>query len=231
MSKIFVIPDVHLKSWMFRKADNLIKEGDYDAIVMLGDLVDDWGMQYHIDMYNETFDRAVKFVQDHPDTFWCYGNHDISYMWKKLESGYSYYAEPTVRKRFKELQEALAPEYSGFIHKIDNTLFSHAGLTEDFVRKNFDKDNSIDYIVTKINKMGPRKLWEDSSPLWARPQFEDTKMYSDLFQVVGHTPVRAPLQEGKLLTLDTFSTYPDERPIGDERFVYVDSITGEWEYV
>ena len=35
MSKVFVIPDVHLKPWMFEKASELIAKGSYDAIVML----------------------------------------------------------------------------------------------------------------------------------------------------------------------------------------------------
>ena len=41
MSKVFVIPDVHLKTWMFKRATELIQKGDYDTIIMLGDLVDD----------------------------------------------------------------------------------------------------------------------------------------------------------------------------------------------
>ena len=36
MSKAFVIPDVHLKSKMFKRADELKKKGKYDEIVMLG---------------------------------------------------------------------------------------------------------------------------------------------------------------------------------------------------
>ena len=38
----------------------------------------------------------------------------------------------------------------------------------------------------------------------------------ELLQVVGHTPVRTALDEGNILSLDTFSTYTDGRPIGDE---------------
>ena len=41
MSKVFVIPDVHLKPWMFEKASEIVGKGSYDAVVMLGDLVDD----------------------------------------------------------------------------------------------------------------------------------------------------------------------------------------------
>ena len=38
MSRVFVIPDVHLKPWMFEKVSELIAQGEYDHIVMLGDL-------------------------------------------------------------------------------------------------------------------------------------------------------------------------------------------------
>ncbi|MCR5093341.1 MAG: hypothetical protein K6B72_05155 [Lachnospiraceae bacterium] len=52
MSRIFVIPDVHLKLWIFARADELVSAGSYDAVVMLGDLVDDWGMQLNTELYN-----------------------------------------------------------------------------------------------------------------------------------------------------------------------------------
>lgn len=52
----------------------------------------------------------------------------------------------------------------GFIHRIDEALFSHAG--------------------------------------WARPQYNKMQMYpEDLFQVVGHTPVKEALHQGNVLTI------------------------------
>ncbi len=36
MSRAFVIPDVHLKPWMFEKADKLVAEGKFEDMVMLG---------------------------------------------------------------------------------------------------------------------------------------------------------------------------------------------------
>ena len=78
MSKIFVIPDVHLKPWMFEKASEILSENQYDAVVLLGDLVDDWGKGQNIALYKETFDAAINFVKEHPETYWCYGNHDVS---------------------------------------------------------------------------------------------------------------------------------------------------------
>ena len=232
MSKIFVIPDIHLKPWMFDKAKNLILEDKYDAVVLLGDLVDDWGQERNIKLYNDTFDAAIDFVKSHPDTFWCYGNHDVSYIWQAMETGYSHFAEVTVIERLNELKKALPPENTAFIHRFDNTLFSHAGLVESFVLHRFANDTDIDYIISKINRMGEKDLWRDNSPIWARPQIEIMRLYPmGYLQVVGHTPVKEVIYEENLLTLDNFSTHQDGRPIGNEKFVWVDTTEKKWEYV
>ena len=63
MSRIFIIPDVHLKPWIFEKASALVAKGIYDAVVMLGDLVDDWYQEKNIDLYNETFDAAIRWTK------------------------------------------------------------------------------------------------------------------------------------------------------------------------
>lgn len=230
MSRIFVIPDVHLKPWIFEKASALVDKDAYDAVVMLGDLVDDWYQEKNIDLYNETFDAAIAFTSKYSDTFWCYGNHDVSYLWEAMESGYSYYARETVVKRIQDLKNSIPPENSGFIHKIDNVVFSHAGLTERFVLRHFCGGQAdLDSMIGRINRMGEAELWQDDSPIWARPQFGEMRLYpQDVFQVVGHTPVRTALEEGNLLTLDNFSTYRDGRPIGDERFVWVDTVEKTW---
>ncbi len=233
MSKIFIIPDVHLKPWMFEKASTLVNMGSYDAIVMLGDLVDDWYQEKNIDLYNETFDAAVSFTSKHPDTFWCYGNHDVSYLWEAMESGYSFYARETVVNRIKDLRNSIPIENSEYVHKIENVVFSHAGLTESFIMRHFGNGKSdMDTMIAKINRMGEEELWQDDSPIWARPQYGGMRLYpQDIFQVVGHTPVRTALEEGNLLTLDNFSTYRDGRPIGDERFVWIDTVKKSWAFV
>ncbi|MCR5511102.1 MAG: metallophosphoesterase [Lachnospiraceae bacterium] len=91
MSKVFIIPDVHLKPWMFVEAAKHIDNGDYDAIVMLGDLVDDWGQGDNRELYNETFDEAIRFVKEHPNTFFCYGNQ--RFVWVDTDTKSWHYAE------------------------------------------------------------------------------------------------------------------------------------------
>ena len=62
----------------------------------------------------------------------CYGNHDVSYLWDAMESGYSVQARITAIEGITKLENVLEKRYR-FIHRIDNVLFSHAGLTERFV--------------------------------------------------------------------------------------------------
>ena len=105
--KVLVIPDVHLKPEMFRKATALMKEGLAERAVCLMDLADSWGKEYDIPLYEETYDEAIRFAKKFPETAWCYGNHDLSYLWHQLESGYSSMASYTVQKKLLDLWDAI----------------------------------------------------------------------------------------------------------------------------
>ena len=74
--KVLVIPDVHLKPWMFDRAAELLKDGAADRAVCLMDIPDDWRQEFNLDLYVQTFDAAIQFAKDFPETLWCYGNHD-----------------------------------------------------------------------------------------------------------------------------------------------------------
>lgn len=232
--KILVVPDVHLKTWIFDQADNVSPEL-YDNIVILGDLVDDWGQQSNIEAYQEVLDRALAFSQDHPDSLWCYGNHDLSYMYDFMETGYSLYARGTVCDGLEILENELQNRLQ-VIHKIDTTLFSHAGLSLKFLNKYCSHLGSdLDFLLTYINDMpkaitSAQKLWDDFSPLWIRPD-QDTLMYpASYLQVTGHTPVKtAILLDNNVLMLDNMSTHRDGTPIGDQALFIIDTITHEVE--
>ena len=81
--QVLVIPDVHLKTWMFKTAEKVVKQEHPDAIVMLGDLVDDFGCKNSPDKYIETIDAAIEFYHRHPETYLCLGNHEASYLWDR----------------------------------------------------------------------------------------------------------------------------------------------------
>ena len=53
--KALVIPDVHLKPWMFERAAGIMKTGIADKAVCLMDIPDEWNQQLNLDLYMQTF--------------------------------------------------------------------------------------------------------------------------------------------------------------------------------
>ena len=234
--KVLVIPDVHLKTWIFDKAENVLKSCKADRAVCLMDMPDDWDMEFQIDRYRAIYDRAIAFAKEYPDTLWCYGNHDLSYPWGRLESGYSPYAERTVMEKLEELEKSLKNSSQiNIMHRIGQVLFSHAGLSTEFVkslnRKLLDAD--IDEVLRSVNTASQDKLWNDESPLWLRALDVRRKAFrgEKYKQVVGHTPVEKIMEQGGMIFTDVFSTDREGTQIGESAMVVIDSETGEYEVV
>ncbi len=234
--KILIIPDIHLKPWLFDRAEDILKGGGAGRAVCLMDIPDDWDMGFQVDRYRESFDRAIDFARAFPDTLWCYGNHDVSYPWGRLESGYSPYAEKTVMTKLEELRDAVRnPSGMAFVQRIDNILFSHGGLTEDFVRT-LDAglpEADIEDVLSAVNSASADQLWDDESPLWCRPQYSEPESFrkETYTQVVGHTPVRYIFEQNGFISTDVFSTYRDGKQIGESAMVVIDSLSREYEKV
>ena len=234
--RILVIPDIHLKTWLFDRAETIMKAGKADRAVCLMDMPDDWGMEFQVERYKEIFDRAIAFAADYPDTLWCYGNHDLSYPWGRLETGYSPYAESTVLSKLEELEQALKdPSQIAIIHRIDNVIFSHGGLTAEFI-KWLDKDlldADIDSVIAAVNEARIDYLWNDESPLWLRPQNKIREAFrSEIYkQVVGHTPVEKIFEKDGIISTDVFSTYRNGAQIGESAMIVINSDNGRYEKI
>lgn len=234
--KILVVPDIHLKPKMFDQAHNLLEKGVAECAVILGDLVDDWGEEFNLPLYARTMQKALEFNRDHPNTLWCLGNHDWGYYhpeWGKRESGHSQFAEGEMRTWLKEFERQGIEQKPYII--VDNCIFSHAGVNKNWlamVRKSY---RDIDFSDNELFKIDTKRLWEEDSPIWWRPQTEyggnPEEAIDNFLQVVGHSPVKTPTQEGNILSCDTFSTYRNGAPYGDQSFVVVDTVTKEWEKV
>lgn len=234
--KVLVIPDIHLKPWLFDRAEDILKNGMADRAICLMDMPDDWNMEFQIEKYQATFDRAIQFAEDFSDSIWCYGNHDVSYPWGKLESGYSPYAESTVMSKLEELEDVLMDSGRiAIMHRVDNILFSHGGLATEFVHR-LDKcliDADIDDVIRAVNNAPYDVLWDDISPLWLRPQdyFYDIFRNDIYKQVVGHTPVEFIFEKDGVISTDVFSTYRDGTQIGEPAMIVIDSESGKYEKV
>ena len=227
---VLVIPDVHLKPWMFQKADNLLRHGVADRAVCLMDLPDDWDKENDIDLYAQTFDAAMEFARKHPKTRWCYGNHDLSYWWNRLESGYSSFAAHTAGRKLLEFRRMMPEDNPiAYVHRIDNVLFSHGGVADYFVKEYVSKSkyDDADAVLEIINGLGESEMWADESPIWLRPQSGNTRMYKPrkLLQVVGHTPVKEISKKGNIISCDVFSTDSAGKPYGTQEFLLLDTVT------
>lgn len=53
MMRVLVIPDVHLKPWMFEQAAVLMRAKKANRAVCLMDIPDDWGKEYDIACMNK----------------------------------------------------------------------------------------------------------------------------------------------------------------------------------
>lgn len=236
MSKVLCIGDVHLKPVIFDKAEKILESGQADFAVQMGDLVDDWGKEFNFQLYTRTLGRAIMFHNKFPNTLWCLGNHDYGYFNPHMgvrESGHSRLAEEIVGKMLKEMEDDGARQQVA--HIVDNVIFTHAGLTADWVNMRIKKlgyktnKPTKEGVLFAINHASPEELWQEDSPIWARPQIDDYEMWQPtMLQVVGHTPVRTPNQEGNVLSTDTHSTYRNGAPYGDRKFVIVDTETNTW---
>lgn len=249
MSNILVIPDVHLKYYMFDQAEEILDSGQADFAVQLGDLVDDWGEEYNISLYQQTIQRVIAFHQKFPKTLWCMGNHDFGYYYPEYgrrEAGHSRFAEETMQGLIMQLKDAGI--FQCAVHIVDNTVFSHAGLSGLWVKRQAMLWNISDLDIKGnlkglINYAAPDELWSGNSPLWWRPQksyadgngdpnlesTESASPYESFTQVVGHTPVEKVTQSGNVLSTDVFSTYSNGTPIGEQKFIIVDTNTEDYE--
>ena len=209
--KILVIPDVHLKPWMFDKAEELMNKYHLDGVVFIGDLVDDWNQDCNIFLYKETIERAIQFKKDHPDSKFCYGNHEVGYMFGGTCNGNSalYYNEilPMINRYERLVEPQLA-------FKIDNVVFSHAGLTVDY---NYD---SVDQLPLH------EAFKKDNSPLWVRPNLS-TEYNDEYIQVAGHTPVKHITKLDNVYLVDSFGSDSEGNQCGDQTFMSIDTVTCE----
>ena len=232
--KVLVIPDIHLKPYIFMRAKELLREGVADTAVCLMDIPDDWGKQFMIEEYVKTYDEAISFAKEYPDSLWCYGNHDLCYLWDERETGYSAIAKYTVCKKLLELHAVLDKDNPvSYVKMVDNVMFCHGGVSRYFVEKYVpaSKYDDVSFVVEQINSLGHYEMWCDDSPIWYRPQYYKGKMYKPgkILQVVGHTPVERVEKTGNVISCDVFSTYQDGRPIGTQEYVVLDTVT--WEFV
>lgn len=213
--KVLVIPDVRLKPWMFDEADYLLRQYEFDTVVCLGDLVDDWDKQTNLDLYINTIDRAIQFKHDHPNSQFCYGDHEVAYLLDYIYDNNSEAHKISIQNLLSKYIQAVEPRIA---IKIDDVVFSHAGIEEHCYIACYNKSLICDNTVLKYmfdDDLSPLKLCPDPWIVYKK----------DFIQVVGHTMVKTIEHNKNVWFCDTFGTYRNNDVYGDQTFMVIDTIT------
>lgn len=195
MSQIVVLGDIHGRPiWK-----DIIEKESPEQVIFLGDYVsthENYTEQEQVD----NFEEIIEYKRNHPNTIMLRGNHDLQhlgYYWAQC-SGYF----PKVAKLMKEWKQTYL-DNTQWLYIIDNTVFSHAGISTVWLREEMgiDPDNLTNDILNDINKLEPsekfgftsRDRWDiyGESPYqpltWIRPNTLVDVMIPGYNQVVGHT--------------------------------------------
>ncbi|MGM9531186.1 metallophosphoesterase [Intestinibacter sp.] len=193
MGKLIVIGDIHGKTiWK-----DIVNQ-EFDKVIFLGDYVathDDISVERQL----RNLDDILEYKEKNLDkVVLLRGNHDLDslgYSWARC-SGHDedlivYMSREEYRNRFLNL--------TSWIHIHDNIVFSHAGISEVWLKEVANLDD-----ITKINDLEPSPIfgfWANQvydiygdsptqPPTWVRPITLARYTIEGYTQVVGHTQVK-----------------------------------------
>lgn len=189
--KVLTIPDDHSRGFW---KDVVDKWDGY--IIFLGDYVDPYDYEWddkEPDVIQNLLD-VLNFKDKNPDRVCLLiGNHDESYMHKGLDaSRHNYALHDQIHQIFEEDKD-----YFQIAKQIDDTLFTHAGVSTAWLKRHgltLPKTDA-DVFLNEIYNTTPDIFWEMSwerggwystgSPIWH--DIREFDVEPDFFEVFGHT--------------------------------------------
>ncbi len=235
--KVMVIPDLHGRNFWRQAIKN-----NADKIVFLGDYLDPYSNEFSIpeNMEGVSFydsESLLKMLNDiislkksNPNKYilLC-GNHTCSYIWSNFKA-----ASRTDYKHWEEYHNFFLENLNLFnlTHVQDNVIFSHAGLTKEWVTelmKTFKRDvdsilltaKTLEYVNLKevsnslIFRLGDISYHRGGDFKYGSCEWADIREHIDesedkliplgedgIYQVFGHTQLLEPLINDKWACLD-----------------------------
>lgn len=206
MAKILIIPDVHQKIDKLNKA--LKAEASVDHTVFLGDYFDDFHDSPEQANTMALWLKENLYINSDKRTF-LLGNHDFQYM---LSLSSNIYCSGYTEQKHKTIQSVLTQEdWSRFeyFYSYDNFWFSHAGVTDYWFAHPLDGID-VEQIHKILNTVKSDVLAGNQryGPVWAADYYRggrhikggilwndlnNSEMFPNITQVIGHTPLRHPL--------------------------------------
>lgn len=194
--EIIIVPDVHGRKFWKRGAE-YIKTHPDSKIIFLGDYLDPYTHHEDItqDQAYDNFIELIEFAKEYQSqVVLLWGNHDLFYVNYEYECcRHNYLAYGNISAIFRENTHLFK-----FAHKEGDYLFTHAGVTKDWLLQNqlevINEDNIVDYLNNNPDTIwqvgysrGGDYVW--GSPVWACWHY-DWPLTSNPFhltQIFGHT--------------------------------------------
>lgn len=203
--KTIAIGDVHGKDTWKQIID---WHKDADKIIFLGDYCDPYHYVSNDGLINNLLD-IIQFKKDNIDkVVLLIGNHDAHYIWEIMPcSRYNPHIRASLNKIFTDNLSLFT-----MAHQIDNHLFTHAGVSSDWLKPNLTylKDNglkddcsNIGEIINILNQtdegrdivhlVGYLRGGDDQDiggPTWADIDETRDSYLPNIHQYVGHSKVQ-----------------------------------------
>ena len=194
--KVLVLGDLHCREFW----KDAVKDWN-GPIVFLGDYVDPYPYEWDEDeqMPNpvDYLLEVINFKDCNPDRVTLLiGNHDYHYIDMLLDGSRKNYS---LQEKLNDLY-ITDKDYFQIAKQIDDTLFTHAGVTRDWLKRHDLKlpTNDADLYLNEIYKTAPDIFWEMSwerggwnstgSPIWY--DIREFDVEPDFFEVFGHTQLK-----------------------------------------
>ena len=201
--KTVVIGDIHGRS-VWKLITHMEKP---DRVIFVGDYFDSYDISTAEQVKN--FKEIIKYKEDNPqiETIILIGNHCIHYFPEmggdNGTSGFQYKMYYTISNEVDKNRHHLQMAY-----QFNDYLFTHAGVSSEFMDSAFKDGWSVDNIANDLNDLFKYKLrsflfppsaldpyGDDTyqTPIWIRPRSlmlanKDT-LRDKVIQIVGHTSV------------------------------------------
>ena len=224
--KTIVLGDTHGRGiWQL-----IVQKENPDRVIFIGDYWDSFDIPYLDQMYN--FKQIVHYATNPDnDVILLTGNHDVHYQRWALQSGeyYSGFQSIHALDICQEMEQPHVQSLMKMAYKMDNFLFTHAGITQTWLELMQIKndENMVDIIndyakfkpsVFAFGKLRTRMYCEPhgddkfQGPTWVRPRslMKDSKELGYI-QIVGHTTqnqidIKGKSTGGKYYFIDTLGT-------------------------
>lgn len=226
--KTIVLGDTHGRGvWQL-----IVQKENPDRVIFIGDYWDSFDIPYLEQMYN--FKQIVHAAYSNPDRrefILLTGNHDVHYQRWAIQAGECYSGFQSIHANdiCQEMEQPHVQSLMKMAYKMDNFLFTHAGITQTWLdNMEIENDENMVDVINDYAKYKPQmfgfgavgrkgyvdgygdNIWQ--GPTWVRPRslMKDSKDLGYI-QVVGHTgqnqiDIKGKATGGKYYFIDTLGT-------------------------